>query len=141
MNDNQHEVISGSEVSVQEKVRCERCGSDILLKNLKAHHKTKKCLAGGLIIRTGDSAVARVQAGTDALGAPEFVSIKPVKKVIAELREDDKSFQETVLDDLDEIHEMVEELTQMVGAMLGGELGDIDEGDEQPKMKVSRATL
>ena len=152
MNDNQHEVISGSEVSVQEKVRCERCGSDILLKNLKAHHKTKKCLAGGLIIRTGDSAVARVQAGTDALGVPEFISVKPIKKVIAEIREEDGSFQEQVLDDLDDIHEMLEEIMKMLGALMGGELGDIDEGEEDvvpvksgPEKgklsKVSRATL
>ena len=150
--DNMHQVVDGSEVSVQEKVKCERCGSDILLKNLKAHYKTKKCQAGGTIVRTGDNVVARTQASVDCLGVPTFTEVKPIKKVIAELREEDGTFQETVLDDLDDIHEMLEEIMKMLGALMGGELGDIDEGEEDvvpvksgPEKgklsKVSRATL
>jgi hypothetical protein len=136
------------DVSVHQRVKC-ACGSEVLLKNLKAHEKTKKHLNGGVVERTRPPAIVAI--GETCLGTKKYTQLQkkepeqkaPVRDQKDEAEDagsddDDESdqFEDIVLDDIATLSEKLDELMELVNAGFSALLGPeamptIEEGDEE----------
>ena len=68
--------IPEEEVLVVERVKCARCGSDIMLKNLRQHEKTAKCINMGVAVRKPPKAKPKAEVSRDCLGAVKFNQVQ-----------------------------------------------------------------
>jgi hypothetical protein len=151
--------IEEKDVGVQERVRCS-CGSEIMLKNMKAHTKTLKHQNGGKVSRVGltrdtfNTIPAQVSVKDTCLDERIYKKIppeeqkqpKPKKAVKFEDNSHDESDEEdfetivladlqTLGDRMDRVDDRMDEILNLLnagfGALLGNDLETLEEGDEK----------
>lgn len=128
-------TIDESEVHSTDKVVCKKCGSKVLLKNLRSHEKTAKCQNGGVVNRKGVPATTpTATVSIDALGNIKYEDPAKLQHLEAKksqsIDEDDVPFEDFVEDSLDELHEKLDVIIKLI---TGEDLEDIKEEDEKAK--------
>lgn len=145
-------LLEEEEVSCLERVKCP-CGSEVLMKNLKAHEKTKKHLNGGVVVRKGltydTTTPAKVAIEKTCLDTKQYKTITPIVPQPPSRPDtgdedpdldDDDEFEDIILEDIKTLSDKIDRLYDLVDAgfsmLLGDkELDDVPEGEEKSESK------